>query len=85
MPALPVDTHVHRVSTRLGLVGEKASPEETQIVLEKIVPPEDVYSFHLNLIAHGRQVCKAQRPRHEACVLNELCDYYAREKADQGG
>jgi endonuclease-3 len=75
-PAFPVDTHVHRVSRRLGLIGLKTSREQAHEVLEELLPPEIYYTFHLNLIAHGREVCKARRPRCTACVLREHCDYY---------
>lgn len=72
-PALPVDTHVQRLARRLGLVDAKADPERTQNELEAVVPPEAVYDFHINLIAHGRRVCKAQRPRCGKCMLASLC------------
>lgn len=75
-PAFPVDTHVHRVSRRLGLIGTKTSREKAHEVLEELLPPEIYYTFHLNLIAHGREVCKAQQPRCTTCVLQEHCDYY---------
>jgi endonuclease-3 len=75
-PAFPVDTHVHRVSRRLGLIGPKTSREKAHEVLEELLPPEIYYTFHLNLIAHGREVCKSQRPRCATCVLQEHCDYY---------
>ena len=75
-PAFPVDTHVHRVSRRLGLIEPKTSREKAHEVLEKLLPPEIYYTFHLNLIAHGRDVCKSQQPRCAACVLREHCDYY---------
>jgi len=75
-PAFPVDTHVHRVSRRLGLIGPKTSREQAHEVLEGLLPPEIYYTFHLNLIAHGREVCQARRPRCEICVLREHCDYY---------
>jgi len=75
-PAFPVDTHVHRVSRRLGLIGPKTSREQAHEVLEELLPPEIYYTFHLNLIAHGREVCKSQQPRCATCVLQEHCDYY---------
>lgn len=75
-PAFPVDTHVHRVSQRLGLIGPKTSREKAHDVLEELLPSEIYYTFHLNLIAHGREVCKSQRPRCATCVLREHCDYY---------
>jgi len=75
-PAFPVDTHVHRVSRRLGLIAPKTSREKAHDVLEELLPPEIYFTFHLNLIAHGREVCKSQQPRCTACVLREHCDYY---------
>lgn len=74
-PALPVDTHVHRVSQRLGLVPAKATAEQAHVLLEKVVPPDLVYSFHMLLIHHGRQLCKAQRPRCAACPVLARCPY----------
>jgi endonuclease-3 len=76
-PALPVDTHVHRVARRLGLVPDRVSAEGAQHLLEAMVPPDDYYAFHLNLIRHGREVCKAPRPRCEVCVIRAWCAYYA--------
>ena len=73
MPALPVDTHVHRVSRRLGLVGQKSSPEQAQQRLEAIVPAKQVYEFHINLIVHGRKTCLARTPRCPDCVFGDIC------------
>ncbi|UCH50356.1 MAG: endonuclease III [Chloroflexota bacterium] len=73
MPALPVDTHVFRVARRLGLVGSRVSVEQAHRLLEGVVPPDDVYRFHVLLIEHGRKICKAQRPRCKDCVLRMLC------------
>ena len=72
-PVLPVDTHVHRVSRRLGLIGPKVSAEKAHDLLAEIVPPDKVYAFHVLLIQHGRQICHARRPDHAACVLRDLC------------
>jgi len=80
-PAFPVDTHVHRVSRRLGLIGPKTSREQAHEVLEELLPPEIYYTFHLNLIAHGREVCKSQQPRCAICVLREHCDYVMASEA----
>ena len=76
MPFLPVDTHVYRVSKRLGLLSEDVRPEKAQQILERIVPVEKYLSLHLNLIAHGRLICRARGPRHEECALRSCCDYY---------
>jgi endonuclease-3 len=76
MPAFPVDTHIHRVSRRLGLIPMNASREKAHELLEALLPPEAYYPFHLNLIRHGREVCAARKPRCEVCTLRDLCDYY---------
>jgi endonuclease-3 len=76
-PAFPVDTHVHRVTKRLGLIGPKTTREQAHTTLEELLPVEIYYPFHINLIAHGRQACKSQQPRCEVCVLQEHCDYFA--------
>ena len=73
MPAMAVDTHIYRVSKRLGIIGPKVSAEKAHEVLEAAMPPEDVYPFHAAFITHGRQVCKAQRPLCGACVVNYGC------------
>ena len=72
-PALPVDTHVFRVARRLGLIDSGISVEKSHEILERLVPPEEIYSFHVHLIEHGRRVCKAQRPRCHLCVLRQVC------------
>jgi endonuclease-3 len=72
-PALPVDTHVHRVAQRLGLVPAKAGAAEAHDILEAILEPDDVYSFHISLIKHGRRICRAQRPLCERCPLLDGC------------
>lgn len=76
MPAFPVDTHVHRVTRRLGLIGPRTSAERAHGELEAIVPPEAYYPAHLNFIRHGREVCQARSPRCEACPLTAYCDDY---------
>ena len=76
MPALPVDTHVFRVTKRLGLIDSKVSVEKAHKLLEQLVAPVDVYQFHVLLIEHGRRTCKAQRPHCTECVLASLCPSY---------
>jgi endonuclease III len=78
MPALPVDTHVHRVSLRLGLIGPRVNAERAHALLEAALPPEAVYAFHLNLIQHGRLICHARGPACGRCPARSICDY-ARE------
>ncbi len=82
-PAFPVDTHVHRVTRRLGLIGA-VSREKAHVELEKLVPPENYCSFHLNLIYHGRQVCSSRAPSCQACTLRDLCCYYQEQKWANG-
>lgn len=86
-PAFPVDTHVHRVTRRLGLIGPKTTAERAHVELEAIVPPEDYYPAHLNLIRHGREICHARRPRCEICPLAPHCDYFQEQRrtANSGG
>jgi len=72
-PVLPVDTHVYRISRRLGLIDSTASPEQAHEILEGIVPPQDVYQFHVNMLAHGRRICRARRPLCHSCVLGYGC------------
>ena len=76
-PAFPVDTHVHRVCGRLGLIPEGTSREKAHDLLAEIVPEPLYYPFHLNLIAHGRAVCHARNPDCDRCVLRDGCGYYA--------
>ncbi len=72
-PALPVDTHVHRVSQRLGLVPAKAGAAEAHDLLEAMLKPEEVYPFHVSLIKHGRRLCRARRPLCPQCPLRDRC------------
>lgn len=78
-PALPVDTHVHRVAKRLGLIGENVTAEAAHRLLEADLGADRdrVYAFHVNMIAHGRAVCTARRPFCERCPLMDCCAYYA--------
>lgn len=75
-PAFPVDTHVHRVGKRIGLLPPKISANKAHEHMEQIVPPEEYYAFHLQLIYHGRAICKARSPKCEECPIQQYCDYY---------
>ena len=77
-PAFPVDTHVHRVTGRLGLRPERLSADDTHTLMEALCPPGAEGPFHLNLIRHGREVCAARRPLCEACVLRKECAFVKR-------
>jgi endonuclease-3 len=72
-PFFPVDTHVHRVARRLGLVPEDADAVKAQELLQAAVPPDDVYDLHMLLIRHGREVCLARRPICSRCPLSDVC------------
>lgn len=76
-PAFPVDTHVHRISGRLGLRPEKMSANKAHQHLAEQFPPETYYAAHLNIIRLGREICKARKPLCEQCPLQDLCLYYA--------
>ncbi len=83
-PAFPVDTHVHRVTKRLGLIPEGASREQAHEILEDMLPQEIYYPFHLNLIRHGRRICEARSPKCERCPLQANCDDYQRRQRESG-
>jgi endonuclease III len=72
-PALPVDTHVYRVSKRLGLLPPKATAEAAHRILESAVCDDGIYDFHVGLIKHGRHVCFARNPDCAGCVFNDIC------------
>ena len=72
-PMLAVDTHIFRVSWRLGLIEKKIGADKAHDALQAQLAPDNVYRFHVALITHGRQVCKAPTPRCGACCLTELC------------
>jgi endonuclease-3 len=74
-PDIPVDTHVYRVGTRLGLFRPGAPLEEAHDELLRIVDPEDAMEVHVSLIRHGRRTCHARNPRCEECPLLSLCPY----------
>lgn len=75
--AFPVDTHVQRVTQRLGLAGPKDDPARIKALWESLAPAEWFFALHLNLIRHGREVCHARRPACEICPLQAHCDYFA--------
>jgi len=74
-PAFPVDTHVYRVTGRIGLRPEKMTVEQAHPHLESIFPPGTYYAAHLNIIRLGREVCAARKPNCPACPVRSLCDY----------
>lgn len=74
-PAFPVDTHIYRVSGRLGLRPESMTVEQAHTHLEALFPPDTYYAAHLNLIRLGREICTARKAMCEICPIRKLCDY----------
>ena len=79
-PVLPVDTHILRVSKRLGLLSVKSDSKKAHQILQKIIPTNVIYPFHLNLIEHGRKICKARIPLCGDCVLLKICKFKDKHK-----
>lgn len=82
-PLFPVDTHVHRVTRRLGLISPKVTADKAHEIMLNVGDPDTFYAFHLNLIRHGRQVCLARSPNCPLCPLKEQCDYYRENVASR--
>jgi endonuclease III len=74
-PAFPVDTHIFRVTGRIGLLSERMTVEQAHLHLEKLFPPETYYAAHLNLIRLGREICTARKPACPKCPLRDVCNY----------
>ncbi len=77
-PVLPVDTHLHRVSIRLGLIGEKTSAEAAHDILLSLLPHDAriLFNFHITMLRHGQKICVWKNPRCEQCSLRPICDWY---------
>ncbi len=72
----PVDTHIHRIAKRIGLISEKTSAEQAHKILGQWVPKEKAFSLHINLLKLGRTICNARQPKCEICPIRDICDYY---------
>lgn len=72
----PVDTHIHRIAKRLGLIKPNCSAEKAHHELPLIIPKGKTYPFHMNLIYFGRQICNARKPLCDQCPLTQHCLYY---------
>ncbi len=81
-PAFPVDTHIYRVSGRIGLRPEKMTVEQAHPHLEALLPPETYYAAHLNLIRLGREICHARKPECGKCPIVKLCDFGKEQKTN---
>lgn len=77
-PVMPVDTHVHRVSQRLGLIGPRVTPAAAHLLLPALLPHDAhvLFNFHISMLKHGQQICIWSSPRCERCPLTDLCDWY---------
>ena len=84
-PVLPVDTHVHRVSTRTGILPAKTSQEKAHVLLLTMLPKDadELLNFHKLLFKHGQQVCTFSYPRCQACLLKDICAYYNQQRSDR--
>ena len=77
--AFPVDTHIQRISQRLGIGSRHSSPVQLKAIWEALLPPATYYALHLNLIRHGRELCAARAPKCDLCPLQACCDHYNRQ------
>ena len=74
-PVIPVDTHIHRVSKRIGLINKNINPDKAHKILESIISPANRYKFHVLLINHGRNQCHARKPICKTCSIVEICEF----------
>ena len=81
-PAFPVDTHIHRVTGRIGLRPSNMNADQAHNHLARLFPTDTYYAAHLNLIRLGREICQARKPICPACPVKHLCDYYAANYGD---
>lgn len=83
MPVMPVDTHVHRVAQRLGIIGPKVDPTRAHVILDKLLPkdPYFLFNYHINNLLHGQRICIFAAPRCEKCPLTDICDWYQENRA----
>lgn len=75
IPAFPVDTHIYRVTGRIGIRPEKMNVEKAHKHFEELLPPETYYPAHLNIIRLGREICKARKPMCSQCPLQDICEF----------
>lgn len=86
-PVLPVDTHVHRVSGRIGLIPEKVTAEAAHALLAALLPndPYILFNFHIALLKHGQRVCVWGNPKCMQCPLPSICEWYQQNRAGKDG
>ena len=83
-PVFPIDTHIFRIARRLALIPPTGADQEAHLRMEEIIPEERYYEAHINLIRHGRTVCRPQNPLCEQCCIVDYCEYY-RQQSVVGG
>jgi endonuclease III len=82
-PVIAVDTHVFRVSARIGLVRNAKTPLNAELQLSKNIPVDMIHEAHHWLILHGRYVCKARKPLCNQCGLKEFCRFFAEKNREK--
>jgi endonuclease III len=75
-PVFPIDVHIFRIARRLGLIPQKCSDEQAHRLMDAMIPSNRYYEAHINLIRHGRRICRPQRPLCDSCCLLDYCRYY---------
>ncbi|WP_242927966.1 endonuclease III domain-containing protein [Pontibacter vulgaris] len=77
-PVMPVDTHVFRVSQRVGIIGAKVTANKAHDILLQMLPedPVELFNFHIHMLRHGQKICTWYTPKCEECVLSHICNYY---------
>jgi endonuclease-3 len=74
-PIFPMDTHILRITKRIGLVPRKSNDLSAHKIMESLIPPKKHYSLHINLIRHGRKICRPRDPLCDQCSLQEQCEF----------
>jgi endonuclease-3 len=82
IPIIAVDTHVNRVSKRIGFIGEEANVEDVRIALETLAPENERFIVNRGMVNFGREICIPRKPRCPICELKRICDYYANRFSD---
>ena len=75
----PIDTHIFRIARRLGLIPERCSDEEAHRLMGEMIPPKRHFETHINLIRHGRRICRPRDPLCDQCCLVDYCEYYEKQ------
>ena len=82
-PVFPIDVHIFRIARRLDLIPDRCSDEEAHRLMERIIPQDRYYEVHINLIRHGRRICRPRNPLCEQCCLIDYCRYYEQSGRSQ--